>query len=351
MKKIHLNLNERSYDIFAGKGAIRKLPEIIAGLKTSSPIVVVSDRTVYKKTRDHIVPVLKKLDNEVIDIIVPPGERSKSIGVFEKTIQQISYRTRRHKPVIIALGGGVIGDLAGFIAASYRRGVPLLQIPTTLLAQVDSSIGGKVGIDLPQAKNLVGAFCQPKAVIMDTDLLATLPKREIKNGLAEIIKYGIIKNRSFFAYLESNIDKVLRLEKTAMEKVISECASIKAIRIDLNFGHTFGHAIESASGYSKGYNHGEAISVGMMIACEVGVSLGMLKSGELERVKGLLRTAGLPVKARGVSSGDIMKAFAYDKKFSTGAVRMVVPNRIGTVSVVTDIPINLLRSVLKKYVG
>jgi len=362
MKKIRLNLNERSYDIFAGKGAINKLPDMIKLLKTTGPIIVVSDKNVQKKTRNYTKPILTKIKNTVIEIILPAGEQSKSIDIFKKTIQLISDKTKKHKPVIVALGGGVVGDLAGFIAASYRRGVPLIQVPTTLLSQVDSSIGGKVGIDLPQAKNLVGAFYQPKAVLMDTNFLDTLPKREIKNGLAEVIKYGIIKNSAFFAFLEKNIQKVLMLEKNILGKVVFECADIKAkvvekdeldvndVRIALNFGHTLGHAIESATGYSKGYNHGEAISIGMMIACELGRKLGKFKKDELQRVKALLRRAGLPVEARGVSSKDIMKAFAYDKKFSKGSNRLVLPKRIGSVGVVDDVPLTLINSMLKKYV-
>ncbi|MFQ5952065.1 MAG: 3-dehydroquinate synthase [Candidatus Omnitrophota bacterium] len=362
MKKVSVNLAERSYDILVEAGAIKRLPGLVKSMSFTGPIVIITDKVVASKADRIISPTVKRLPNELYHIVVPSTERSKSIKVFQDTTQKISRKTKTHRPMIIALGGGVVGDLAGFVAATYRRGVPLVQIPTTLLAQVDSSIGGKVGVDLPEAKNLVGAFCQPKVVLMDTDFLRTLPRRQIQNGMAEIIKYAIIKSRSLFTFLEDNMKKVLSLEKKPLERIIHECVAIKArivekdeldnkdIRIVLNFGHTLGHAIEAASGYSKLYNHGESIAVGMILAGEIAVRLDMLKKKELDRIKSLIKKAGLPVSLRGVSVKDIISSHAYDKKFITGSNRFVLPKRIGSVEVVEDIPELLVKTVLKEYV-
>lgn len=363
MKKIKLNLGEKSYDILIGSGAFAKLPGLLKSMKFNGPVVVVTDNTVKAKTTRLTAPVLKKIKNEIILISVPASERSKSVSVFRDTVQKISKKTKTHKPLIVALGGGVVGDLAGFVAATYRRGVPLVQVPTTLLAQVDSSIGGKVGIDLPQAKNLVGAFYQPKTVLMDPDFLGSLPKRQIRNGMAEVIKYGIISSPSLFGFLEENMPALLSLKKKPLEKIISECASIKArvvekdeydckdVRIALNFGHTLGHAIEAASEYSKLYNHGESISVGMLLSGEIAVMLEMLKEKDLKRIRSLIKNAGLPTGVKGVPLREILKSFKYDKKFTKGGNRFVLPRRIGAVEVVEDIPDLLIKTVLKKYVS
>ena len=359
MKKIKVDLDKRSYEIIIGSGAIKKLPLLIKKWKFNGPVVVVSDENVVRKTATLINPVLKEIDNEICRISVPASEKSKSIKIFQKTVEEISQKTKMQKPMIVALGGGVVGDLAGFVASTYRRGVPLVQVPTTLLSQVDSSVGGKVGIDLPQAKNLIGSFCQPKAVLMDVDFLRTLPKRQISNGLAEVIKYGIIKSKPFFSFLEDNMEDILSLKKEAMEKVIYECASIKArvvekdeydckdVRIILNFGHTLGHAVEAASGYSNRYNHGESVAIGMLLAGEVAVRLEMMKKDSLEKIKSLIFRAGLPVKVKGLAIGQIMEAYGYDKKFIAGTNRFVLPKSIGAVEIVEDIPELLVKTVLR----
>jgi len=361
MKKVKLKLDGRSYNIYVGSGAIKKLPEIIEGMKFTGPVVVVSDKIVAAKTKSIVDPIFKKLSNEVHQIVVPASERSKSIKVYEDTVHKICKNTKRHKPLIIALGGGVIGDLAGFVAATYRRRVPLIQVPTTLLAQVDSSVGGKVGIDLPQAKNLIGAFYQPNAVIIDTDFLKYLPKRQIRNGLGEVIKYAIISSPSFFRYLENNMKALLALNKKVLEEVIHECVSIKAviveedeyddknIRIALNFGHTLGHAIETACEYSKRFNHGEAIAVGMLLAGEIALNLLMLRGSDFDRMKDLIKRAGLPSDIKGIPLNKILSSHEYDKKFITGINRFVLPKRIGRVEIIEDIPGLLIKTVLKKY--
>ena len=364
MKKIRVNLKERGYNIIIGRGAISVLPHVIKKLRFKGPLVVLTDTVVASKTAHIVMPVLSSLPNEVHRLAVPSTERSKSIEVFQDTVQRISRKTRTHRPLIIALGGGVVGDLAGFAAATYRRGVPYIQVPTTLLAHVDSSIGGKVGIDLPHAKNLVGAFYQPKAVIADTDFLRTLPARQIKNGMAEVIKYAVINSGEFFRYLEKHIKDVMALKHPAIEDVIAECAAIKAwvvekderdskdIRIALNFGHTLGHAIESATEYSGAYNHGESVAIGMLLAGEMAMRLEMFPEKDLLRMKALIRKAGLPVRiGSAVSLKKVMESHGYDKKFSSGVNRFVLPTRIGSVEVIEDIPELLIKTVLKEYVG
>ncbi len=363
MKKIKLKLVERSYDITIGSGVVRQLGDVIKTMKYAGPIVVITDKTVNSKAKAVIASMLKQMPEATSFIIVPGTEKSKSIATYQDTLVRISKRTKNHKPLIVALGGGVVGDLAGFVAATFRRGVPCIQIPTTLLAQVDSSVGGKVGIDLPAAKNLVGAFHQPEQVFVDTDFLRTLPARQIRNGLAEIIKYGIISNAAFFAYLEKNVFGILSLKKSILERVIHECLKIKAravekdekddkdIRITLNFGHTLGHAIETASGYSKAYNHGESIAVGMLLAGEIAMRLDMLAEKDFIRIKELIRKTGLPTRVSGVTLKDILSSHEYDKKFISGSNRFVLPRKIGAVEVVEDIPVLLIKTVLRRYVG
>jgi 3-dehydroquinate synthase len=363
MKKVKVDLAERSYNVLVGSGSLKKLPRLVESMKFTGPVVVITDKNVATKLKKTIDPVLSRLSNTVHKIIVAPGERSKSLKVYRDTTHKVSKKTKTHCPMIIALGGGVVGDLAGFVAATYRRGVPYLQIPTTLLAQVDSSVGGKVGIDLPEAKNLIGAFCQPKAVLIDPDFLSILPLRQIRNGLAEIIKCAIIKGPSLFRFLEDNMKSVLSLKKKALEKAIHECVTIKArivekdecdckgVRIALNFGHTLGHAIEAASGYSKAYNHGESIAIGILLAGEISMRLDMLREKDFIRIKNLIKKAGLPILIRRVPIKEILNSYGYDKKFTTGSNRFVLPKRIGSVVVVEGIPELLIKTVLKSYVG
>lgn len=360
MKKIHVRLKDRGYNVCAGSGALRALEGIVDGISFSGPLVVITDRTVWGKLSKKINPYLKSLPNEIIFIFVPSGEKAKSLRVFMKVVQSLSKRTRGYRPLVVALGGGVIGDLAGFVAATYRRGVSLLQMPTTLLAQVDSSIGGKVAVDIPEAKNMVGTFYQPKAVLTDTDLLDTLPKKEIRNGLAEMIKYGVISDTGFFSFLEKNVDGIMALEKNIISEGVLRCARIKArvvesdefdqkdIRIILNFGHTLGHAVESASGY-QGYTHGEAVAIGMVMAGQIALEMGYLGAQHLKRIVELLERVSLPTKAEDLLSEDIIKSYYFDKKFISGKNRFVLPEKIGKVVIAENIPLELIKKVVKNY--
>ncbi|MBF0216469.1 MAG: 3-dehydroquinate synthase [Candidatus Omnitrophica bacterium] len=362
MRKIKVDLKRLKYDIIIGKGAISRISGVISGIGFKGPVVVISDRNVRALFGKYISKGLLSLPNRVINIDVPASERAKSIDVFQATIRRIAKATRKHKPLIVAIGGGVVGDLSGFIAATFRRGVPVIQVPTTLLAGVDSSIGGKTGIDIPEAKNLIGAFKQPEAVIVDTEFLKALPERQLVNGMGEVIKYGVIKNPGLFRYLEHNIAKIFRKDDAAFARVLYDCALIKArivekdefdakdIRIILNFGHTLGHAVEAASGYSDGYNHGESVGLGMLMASGIALRLGILTQRDHDRIKDLVKRAGLPLLAGRLAVQKVMGAYSHDKKFVKGLNRFVLPVRIGGVVVREGISENLIKAVVREHV-
>jgi len=293
-------------------------------------------------------------------LTVPDSEKAKSIRTVTSLIDRISRYDVGRRIFIIALGGGVVGDVAGFVAATYKRGISYVQIPTTLLAQVDSSIGGKTAIDLPVAKNMVGAFYQPKLVISDTAALKTLPARQIKSGIAEVIKYGVIMDRGLFEFLEKNRAKILGLDEAALEFIVSRSSAIKAdivsrdefdkkkIRAALNFGHTIGHAVEAASGYS-GYNHGQAVAIGMAAAAKISSMLGIIPAPDAARIIALIEKFGLPARIRkDLDLSDIFDAHRHDKKFSSDTNLFVLPSRIGGARVVEGVPNRVIRKILKE---
>ncbi|MEE8360067.1 MAG: 3-dehydroquinate synthase, partial [Candidatus Omnitrophota bacterium] len=301
---------------------------------------------------------LKKYSPALIK--VPDTEKSKSNLQVVRVIESIVKIDKGRGIFIISLGGGVVGDLSGFVASIYKRGVPYIQIPTTLLAQVDSAIGGKVAIDLTSAKNLVGAFYQPRLVVSDISMLRSLPARQIRSGLGEIIKYGIIKDLKLFSYLEENIYRIKRLNKDALEYIITRSSAIKAqvvhldeydnrgIRASLNFGHTIGHALETACGYSKLYSHGEAVALGMVAASRIAVQLGLLEDISLKRIIKLLKEAGLPTEISSrLKTEKIMKAQTHDKKIIRGVNRFVLPVKIGRTRIYEDIPRRLIVDTIK----
>ena len=276
-------------------------------------------------------------------ISVPAGEKSKRIAVVEKCYDQLAAHRLERKSFIVALGGGVVGDLAGFVAATYLRGIPFVQVPTTLLAQVDSSVGGKTGVNLKAGKNLVGVFYQPQLVLCDLDTLKTLPKREYVSGLAEVIKYGIIYDAKLFAQLERNLPKLLQRDAATLAAVVARCCEIKAevvgqdetesgLRAILNFGHTIGHAIENSSGYGK-FLHGEAISIGQVAAAKLSQKILGLPANDVERITNLFQRAGLPVKIKlnPVQRKKLFAAMKLDKKVSGGEIKFVLAEKIGKV--------------------
>jgi 3-dehydroquinate synthase len=288
---------------------------------------------------------------------VPAGESTKSASHADQLWRLMLEFGSDRKSVVVAVGGGVVGDLAGFVAATYTRGIRFVQVPTTLLAQVDSSVGGKVGINLPGAKNMVGAFWQPSAVLIDTDVLNTLPLREYRSGLAEVVKYGVILDADFFAYLEANIDGLNQREASAMRHIVARSCELKAqvvsadereetgLRAVLNYGHTFCHAIEAETGYGT-YLHGEAVAIGMLCASRLAESLGRIDPEVTRRQRELLEAVGLPLSVPEVSHEVLIRAMQKDKKTEHGQLRFVLPSRLGHVELVSDVPEKLVRAAL-----
>lgn len=355
MTNVKVALKERSYNIMIGRGLIDRCGPMIKKLGIGTTAFVVTNRAVGRLCGSRLRRSLAKSGIKAHFEYVPDSEKAKSSAVALSLISKISRISRGKTIFVIALGGGVIGDVAGFVAAIYKRGIPYVQIPTTLLAQVDSAIGGKVAIDLPVAKNLVGAFHQPRAVISDTSILKSLPRRHVRNGLAEIIKYGVIADAVLFRFLERNLDRALELENSAAEYIIKQCASIKArtiemdeldrkdVRAILNFGHSVGHAIEAASGYSNRYNHGEAIAIGMVVAARIALKMRFIAPQAAVRIENLIRRAGLPTRVSGISFSDIAGAFMLDKKFKGPAIRLVLPVSIGKVKIAERVDIGLVK--------
>jgi 3-dehydroquinate synthase len=262
------------------------------------------------------------------------------------------------KSVLIALGGGVVGDLTGFTAATFQRGIPFIQIPTTLLSQVDSSVGGKTAVNHPRGKNMIGAFYQPKLVVIDLNTLSTLPKNQLRAGLSEVVKYGVIADEKLFVFLENNIQKILSLDSKCLEYIVKTSCAIKArivekdereskYRMILNFGHTFGHAIETLTNYTE-YLHGEAISIGMVQAALLSVESGLCNKDLPKRITNLLKELGLPIQAHDLKSKDIIESMRHDKKNSHNKLRFVLPKSIGSVEIIDDVPETLIQSVLDK---
>ena len=308
MRLVTVHLGNRSYAIKVGGGLLSQLGRECAQLKLGQRCAVITDANAGRHFARAALKSLATSGFAPVLICVPAGEKSKVLAVVEYCCDRLAAHRMERKSFIVALGGGVVGDLAGFVAATYLRGIPFVQVPTTLLAQVDSSVGGKTGVNLKAGKNLVGAFYQPQLVLSDLDTLITLPKREYVSGLAEVIKYGIIYDAILFAQLERNLPQLLERDADMLATIIARCCEIKAdvvgqdetdsgLRAILNFGHTLGHAIENSAGYGK-YLHGEAIAIGQVAAAKLSHKILALPSLDVERVKKLFIHAGLPVKIK-----------------------------------------------------
>jgi 3-dehydroquinate synthase len=360
MRTVDVSLGLRSYPIFIGSNLLPKLGAQCAKLGLGARCAVISDANVAKSYAKIAMASLRIGGFDPVLITVPAGETSKSLKWVQTCCEELARHRLERKSFIVALGGGVVGDLAGFVAAVYLRGIAFVQAPTTLLSQVDSSVGGKVGVNLPAGKNLVGAFYQPRLVLCDLSALATLPLREFRSGLAEVIKYGIIYDAALFNRLEKKLDLLLARNPALLAETIARCCEIKAavvakderddgLRAILNFGHTIGHAIEAISGYGK-FLHGEAISIGQVAAAKLSVALAGLPADEAARIETLFREAGLPVaislstrqKAR------LVEAMRLDKKVSGGEIQFVLARSIGKVNPGCKVPAALIDKVMRE---
>jgi 3-dehydroquinate synthase len=356
MRTLTVALAERSYPIHIGSGTLRDAGALLAPLTAGRRVIIVSNPVV---AATWIAPLRESLAAAGIaaeTILVADGETHKTWATAYDVLTRLLELRAERSTTLVALGGGVVGDIAGFAAAIYQRGMSFVQIPTTLLAQVDSSIGGKTGVNHPMGKNMIGAFHQPQAVLIDTDCLRTLPAREQVAGLAEVIKYGAIRDRAFFDWLEANVEPLAGRDADALAHAIAECCRIKAEivaadereageRALLNFGHTFGHAIEAGVGYGE-WLHGEAVAAGMAIAARLSVRLGLLPEPDSLRLHALLQRGGLPVEAPPLGAARYLELMGRDKKVVAGSMRFVLLRALGEAFVTADVAPPELHAVL-----
>jgi len=349
-----VDLGDRSYPIFIGEGLLSK-PEHLCPFIAGSQVMIVSNETIAPLYLSKVCHLLAGY--RVDTIILPDGEKFKTLETLNSIFDELLGKQHNRTTTLIALGGGVIGDMTGFAAACYQRGVNFIQIPTTLLAQVDSSVGGKTAVNHPKGKNMIGAFYQPQCVIADTDTLNTLPDREYHAGLAEVVKYGLIRDEDFFVWLESNMERLLARDPEAIAFAVHRSCENKAklvhedekeggVRAILNFGHTFGHAIETAQGYGE-WLHGEAIAAGMVMATELSRRMGWVSEVDKQRVLNLLERCKLPVWApKSIDRQTFMSLMSVDKKVLDGTLRLVLLKSLGEATVTSDFDADYLRSLL-----
>ena len=355
MQTLTVALGSRSYPIHIGAGLLARAELIVDRLPQKRAAIVTNTAVAPL----YLAPLSRALEARgvaVVPITLPDGEAHKNWETLNRIFDALLEHRCERGTTLIALGGGVIGDLTGFAAAAYLRGVPFIQVPTTLLAQVDSAVGGKTAINHPLGKNMIGAFYQPLAVISDTDTLATLPPREYAAGLAEVIKYGLILDPSFFEWLEKNMSRLVKRETEPLTHAIERSCAIKAecvalderesgVRALLNFGHTFGHAIETGTGYGT-WLHGEAVGAGMGLAARLSQRLGLIGQEEVQRVDAILKAAGLPARAPDLGLARYLELMGHDKKVEGGRIRFVLLKRIGEAFVSADVPRAALADVL-----
>lgn len=358
MQTLTINLKERSYPILIGAGLIETAWVDYSHL-AGKRVCIISNETVAPLYLQQVQVALEKVGVGKTALVLPDGEQYKSGDTLDHIYDHLLAERCDRSTTIVALGGGVIGDLAGFAAATYQRGVPFIQVPTTLLAQVDSSVGGKTGINHPRGKNMIGAFWQPRLVIADTDTLNTLPDRELSAGLAEVIKYGLIRDLPFLEWLEANMDKLMARDPAALTYAIERSCANKAEvvaadefeiakeggRALLNLGHTFGHAIETGMGYGK-WLHGEAVAAGTMMAIVLSQRLGWLGDTEVERASKLLRRAGLPVTGPALGANEYLDLMGHDKKVIAGRLRLVLLKHLGEAVTYANAPQSEIRAAI-----
>ena len=362
MKTVKVELKKRSYNIIIGSGIYVILGRQIKGLRLGTDAFIITNSLIKNKFGKVLENALKGSGISCRFKTIPDTEKSKSVETAAAVIKELAAFDKGRKVFIVAFGGGVVGDLSGFVASIYKRGIPYIQIPTTLLAQVDSAIGGKTALDLSTGKNLVGAFYQPRLVFSDVKLLLTLSQRQLKAGLAEVIKYGIIKDKELFSFLEENHKDILKKKQALLEFIVTRCSKIKAdivskdereekgLRTILNFGHTVGHAIETAAKFVS-YNHGEAVAIGMVVAGDISVSLGLTDKMTSSRIEKTITKIGLPVKINKIKSETIINAHYADKKFIGKRNRFVLITGIGKARIVENIPLQVIKEALSKRIN
>ena len=355
MLTVHVALGERSYPIHIGGGLLRQ-PSLVLPHLAQKRVAIVTNPAVAELYLGDFSAALTASGVAVLPIVVADGETHKNWETLNRIFDQLLTHRAERKTTLIALGGGVIGDLTGFAAASYLRGVPFIQMPTTLLAQVDSSVGGKTGINHPLGKNMIGAFYQPRLVLADIDTLTTLPDRELAAGLAEVIKYGLIRDPAFFAWLEANIGRLVARDPEALAHAVRRSCEIKAeivgaderesgVRALLNLGHTFGHAIEAGLGFGT-WLHGEAVAAGTLLAARLSHSMALVTESDVARIVALFRKAKLPTEAPDLGVARYLDLMGLDKKVEHGRLRLVLLERIGAAFLTSEFPQELLESVL-----
>ncbi|MDD5250397.1 MAG: 3-dehydroquinate synthase [Rhodocyclaceae bacterium] len=359
MRTLNVALGERAYPIHIGPGLLGR-PDLVVGALATPRAAIVSNEVVAPLYLEKLAAPLRAAGVRITAIVLPDGESHKNWETLNRIFDVLLAERCDRGTTVIALGGGVVGDLAGFAAASYQRGVPFIQVPTTLLALVDSSVGGKTGINHPRGKNMVGAFWQPKLVLADTDTLATLPARELSAGLAEVIKYGLIRDLPFLAWLEENMTRLMARDAEALAYAIERSCANKAEvvaaderetakdggRALLNLGHTFGHAIETGLGYGE-WLHGEAVAAGTVMAAELSRRLGWLSEADVARVRELLARAGLPVSGPKLGAERYLDFMGHDKKVVAGRLRLVLLRQIGAAITYADAPPDDVRAAIE----
>lgn len=358
MQTIAVHLGDRTYEVHVGTDLLGEVGRCLSAVLQPCRVVVVCDKRVAPLYAQPLEEGLEAAGFVPTRTVIPPGEEHKTLASAQRLYDAFFDAQLDRKCAALALGGGVVGDLTGFAAATFMRGIAFVQVPTTLLAQVDASVGGKVAVNHPRGKNMIGAFHQPRAVFADIATLGTLPHDELVNGLVEVIKHGVIRDRALFDFVETHLDEILRMEESALEHIVWRSVQIKAavveaderedgLRAILNYGHTVGHAIESLTNF-VGYSHGAAVAVGMCCCARMAVRMGLLAEGEGQRIEELLRRLGLDTRARGLDPTKIYHQLYADKKTERGKLRFVLPTTIGNVVIRDDVPDNIIMDVLRE---
>jgi 3-dehydroquinate synthase len=357
MEKIRVELGERSYDICIGSDILDDIGDTLKSFGLSPKICLVSNPTVFPLYGERVSDSVKKAGFDLLTVIIPDGEGYKNLLWVQHIYNELLKYKLDRSSALIALGGGVIGDITGFAASTYMRGISYIQVPTTMLAQVDSSVGGKTGVNHKLGKNMIGTFWQPRFVWIDVETLGTLPERELIAGLAEVIKYGVIWDKELFDFLKANKDKILNLDRNAVMHIIKRSCEIKAevvskdereagLRSILNYGHTIGHAIETVTGYKR-FLHGEAVATGMCIEARLSQNIGLTDNNQVLRIKSVVDSYGLPsAMPADIDINSILSSMQVDKKTVAGELKFILPERIGSVRIHKGVTEKVIREVL-----